>query len=409
MKDRGEIIAGLDIGGKKISVIVGEIRKTEPLAVLGVWQQPSDGIRDGAIVNVDLAANSIRRAINKAETNTSYNIDYVQVGISDNRMAGFDSLGIVVLGERPVEEDDIQTAFEIAKAVKLPNDRQVLLLIPQYHSVDGIRSTRQPLGMEGLRLEVFAHLITCPSVTLYNTFQAMEKVGLKVNNFSAKHTAAALAVSNTFEKEIGVIVIDIGESGTGVVAYKDSSLLYSSVIPWGARDITADIAKGFRVSEMEAVRIKERFGCAFLQMVNREAQIEVWRIGSAEGHKESKRRLAMIIEARFEEILFFVAENLSRKVKASDFQGGVILTGATAIMEGAVELAQRVFGIPARIGSPQGLGGLAELASTPQYATAAGLLMECSLELENKRDKGMLKAKTSVVGSKIKSLMADWF
>jgi cell division protein FtsA len=408
MKGKNEIIAGLDIGGKKISVIVGEVKEDASIAVLGVWQQPSDGVRDGTIVNVELAANAIRRAINSAETNTGYNIDYVQVGIADNRLEGVNSFSVVLLEDGEVSKNEIQTALEIAGTIKHPDDRQVLLTISQYYSVDGEISVSEPLGAQGVRLELFAHLLTCTTIAKQNTLLAMEKVGLRVSGFSAKHIAAALAVSSPSEREAGVLLLDVGESGTGVALYKDSFLKHSALLPLGAKDITTDIAKGLKISEMEALRVKERFGCAFLQMVRRDAQIEVCGIGASEGRQISQRRLALIIEARLEEIMSFAYEVLSKKTGLPDLPGGVILTGASASMDGVVELASRTFGTSARIGAPQGLSGLAELAGTPQYATAAGLLMECASKLGKKRHGAAAKSKVNWVGNKIKSLVADF-
>ena len=408
MKGRNKILAGIDIGGSRISVIVGELQKDNAINVIGIWQQPSDGLKHGAIVNVDLASNAIKKALSNAEESTGYNIDFVYVSIADNRIDGRNSFAVVVLEGGEVSKEDIISSYEIVKAVRFAAGRQLLDFIPQRYIVDSQVSLDEPIGKEGVRLETYAHLVTCPTASIQKTIQAVEKAGITINGIVAKHIAAAIATTKDSERDLGVIVIDIGDTGTGVVAYKSSVLLRSTIIPLGGSSITSDIAQGLRVSTIEAERVKVKFGCAFLPLAKKEEDVEIFTIGAREKIMVRHQSLAWIIQARLEEIMHIAYEEVASIRDPKTFASGVIITGATAMTEGICELTQKVFNLPVRIGVPVGVDGLVELVDSPQCATAAGLLIQCAL-VDKGEAKGIADSKhVGAVTNKIKKMFTDF-
>lgn len=379
-----EVIAGLDLGSTKVSVIVAE-QSDEGVDIIGIGSVPCTGLKKGVVVNIDATVRAIKTAIEQAETMSGVKINTVYAGIAGSHVTGMNKEGVAAIANREVTQSDVERVLEQAKAIPLPGDRQVLHVLPQEYIVDGHDGIPEPIGMSGVRLEARCHLVTAASHAVDNIIKCAERVNLHVAEVVLEPLASASAVLSPDEREIGVALIDVGGGTTDVIIYVDGAVVHTSVIPIGGINLTNDVASGLRTPVAEAERIKIKYGCAMTSMVDDEETIEVPSVGGRGPRILPRRVLAEIIEPRVEEIFQAVRHVIHESGYADLLSSGAVLTGGSTLLDGIAEMAEHVIGLPVRRGGPQGVGGLVDVVKSPAYATGVGLVKYGAEQLRQSR------------------------
>jgi cell division protein FtsA len=368
-----QLIAGLDLGTTKVCAIVGELMD-DGIDIIGIGSVPSKGLKKGVVVNIDSTVQAIRAAIDQAETMAGCDIQAVYAGIAGSHVRGLNKEGVAAITDREVSEDDVLRVLEQSKAIPLPGDRQVLHVLPQEYIVDDQDGITKPIGMSGVRLEARVHVVTAATASVQNIIKCAERCNLTVEEVVLEPLASSYAVLNEDEKEIGVVLIDIGGGTTDVIVYVGGAAVHTSVIPIGGMNLTSDIAQGMRTPLAEAERIKLKYGCAAAHMIDPNEEIEVPSVGGRPARIEKRLELVNIIEARVEEIFQAVAHTLKETGYESMLGSGIVLCGGATQLDGMPELAEHLVGLPARRATPINVGGLADVVKSPAYATAVGLV-----------------------------------
>ena len=368
-----EIIAGLDLGTTKVCAIVAEVTD-DGLDIIGVGSVPSKGLRKGVVVNIESTVQSIRAAIEQAETMAGVEIASVYTGIAGSHVRGLNKEGVAAITTREVSEEDVRRVLAQAKAIPLPGDRHVIHVLPQEFIVDDQDGIREPVGMSGVRLEARVHLVTAANSAAQNITKVCERCDLHIAEMVLEPLASACAVVSDDEKEIGVALIDIGGGTTDLIIYVDGAVVHTSVIPIGGINLTNDIATGLRTPMAEAERIKIKYGCAATAMVDEEETIEVPSVGGRAPRVIPRHVLCQIIEPRVEEMFQAVAHVISETGYADMLASGAVITGGTTQLDGMAELADQILGLPVRRAAPTGVGGLMDVVKSPAYATGVGLV-----------------------------------
>jgi cell division protein FtsA len=371
------VIAGLDVGTTKVCCIIAERSPSGSLDIIGVGTSPSRGLRKGVVVNLDSTVESIRRAVAEAEAMAGTDVASVITGVGGGHVRGVNSRGVVgVAGKhQEVSQSDIDRALEAARAVALPQDREVIHVLPQTFIVDDQDGVKNPLGMFGARLDVEVHLVTGATTSVRNVVRSVNRAGLQVQDFVLQPLASAEAVISPEEKELGVLLIDLGGGTTDVALFRDGAVWYTGILPLGGDHISNDIAVGLRTPTADAEELKKRHGCALTALVREDETVEVPSVGGRKARQLSRHILSEIIQPRVEEILTLVARDLARAGLEDVAAAGVVVTGGTSMMHGVAELAEQVFDVPVRRGAPAGLGGRADTVSSAIYATGVGLVL----------------------------------
>jgi len=373
MSKRDNLIVGLDIGTTKICVIVGEETK-DGLEIIGIGTHPSKGLRKGVVVNIESTVEAIKKAVEEAELMAGCEINQVYAGISGGHIRAFNSHGVIAVKEGEITPADIDRVVEAAQAVAIPTDREVIHVIPQEYIIDDQSGIQEPLGMNGIRLEVKVHIVTAAVTSAQNIIKCANKAGLDVADIVLQQIASSEAVLNDDERDLGVALIDIGGGTTDIAIFHGGSIKCTSVISLGGNQVTGDVAVGLRTPASEAEKLKIKYGCAIAAMVAEGETLEVPAVGGYKPRTVSRHILGEIIEPRVEELF----ELAKREMYKSGFDGvvssGIVLTGGTASLQGVTELAEQVFNQPVRKGTPTGLSGLADVVKDPAYSTAVGLV-----------------------------------
>lgn len=374
MAKRDSIVVGLDIGTTKICAIVGEM-KQEGLEIIGIGTHPSKGLRKGVVVNIDSTVQSIRKAIEEAELMAGCEINMVYVGIAGGHIKGFNSHGVIAVKDREINKADIDRVIEAAQAVTIPTDREVIHVIPQEYILDQQDCIQEPLGMSGTRLEAKVHIVTAAVASAQNIVKSVNKAGLAVADIVLQQIASSEAVLGQDEKDLGVALVDIGGGTTDIAVYHNGTIKHTAVISLGGNQITGDIAVGIRTPSEEAEKIKKKFGCCMISMIDKNETIEVPSVGGRKPRIVSRQILGEIIEPRVEELFQLVNQEITKSGYDSVITSGIVLTGGTAIMDGMLELAEQIFNLPVRRGLPTGIGGLVDVVKSPMYSTGVGLVL----------------------------------
>jgi len=376
MEVKDNLIVGLDIGTSKIVAIVAEVADVGALAIVGLGSQPSRGLKKGVVVNIDATMASIQRALEEAEVMANCRISQVYTGVAGSHIRSLNSSGMVAIKEKEVGEADVDRVMETAKAVAIPNDQQILHILPQEFIIDGQDGVREPLGMSGVRLEVKVHIVTGAVSAVENIVKCVRRCGLTVQDVILQPLASATAVLNDDEKELGVCLMDIGGGTTDLAVFAGGAIRHTAVIPIAGDQVTNDIAMTLRTPTKEAEELKVRHGCALRQLADPAEIVEVPGVGERGPRKLSRQTLAEVIEPRIEELYGLVQQELRRSGFEELLSSGIVITGGTAQLAGMVELGEEVFHLPVRVGLPAYSGPLADVVRNPRYATAVGLLFE---------------------------------
>jgi cell division protein FtsA len=403
MARKSNLIVGLDLGTTKTCVIVGEMTP-QGIDIIGIGSHPSEGLRKGVVVNIDSTVEAIRRAVEEAEHMSGCEISSVYAGIAGGHIKGQNSLGIVAVKGREVDEEDVQRAIEASKAIAIPSDREIMHTLPQTYVVDDQDGIRDPVGMSGVRLEAKVHIVTGAVTSIQNIVKSVNRVGLEINEIILEQIASSEAVLSSDEKDLGVALIDIGGGTTDIAVYTEGSVKHTAVLPVGGNYLTSDIATGLRTPLMDAEKIKIRYGCAFSALISKDESIEVPSVGGREPRQVSRQILGRIVEPRMEEILAMAYKEIARSGYEDILAAGIVLTGGTALLEGITELAEQIFNMPVRLGRPAGFGGLTDVVNSPMYATGVGLILYGSRNLS----KEPLKTGGGFFGDTLKKIK-KWF
>ena len=369
------IIAGLDIGSSKISVVVGNTLQgsTQKIGIIGVGHAEAEGLRAGVVVDINQTAEAIRKAISNAELMAGVKIDSVCVGISGDHIIGQTSHGVVSVANTEISQEDVDRAMIAAQAISIPADREILHVIQQNFVVDAQDRIREPVGMSGARLEADAYIITGGKTAIQNLLNSIEKAGVPiVETLVAAPLAATQAVVSRDEREVGIALVDIGDGTTEIAVYKEDSIQHTAVIPVGGQHVTNDIAQYLKVTLPEAEELKLHRGCAWTELVDPDEVGSIPVTSDASPPRFIDRvELAQIIEYRMAEIL----EVIGYELGDTPLPGGLVLTGGTALMDGLQELTEAMLQLRVQIGYPRGLQGLTDRVNHPMYATSIGLAL----------------------------------
>jgi cell division protein FtsA len=376
VRESKNLIVGLDIGTSKIVAIVAEVAPDGSLNIVGLGSQPSRGLKRGVVVNIEATMASIQRVLEEAEVMADCRIAEAYTGVAGSHIRSLNSSGMVAIKEKEVTHADIDRVIETAKAIAIPNDQQILHILPQEFIIDGQEDVREPLGMSGVRLEVKVHIVTGAVSAVENIVKCVRRCGIEVKDVILQPLASARAVLNDDEKDLGVCLMDIGGGTTDIAVFSGGAIRHTAVIPIAGDQITNDIAMTLRTPTKEAEELKLRHGCALRQLANPNDIVEVPGVGERGPRKLSRQMLAEVIEPRVEELYTLVQAELRRSGFEELLSSGIVVTGGTALLSGIVELGEEVFHLPCRVGVPAYTGGLADVVRSPRYATAVGLLLE---------------------------------
>ena len=401
-----DTVVGLDVGTTKICALVGKVREDNSLEIIGIGTYPSNGLRKGVVIDIDETVYSIERAVEKAEEDSGCEIDAVYVGIAGGHIKSFNSDGSIPLKHKEITKKDLERVIDVASAVAIPMDREIIQTIVQEYIVDDQEGIQNPIGMSGVRLGVRLHVITAAVTAAQNIIKCVNKAGLDVCDIILQAIASSDAVLKDEEKKGNVILIDLGGGTTDMAVFSKGAIRHTSVLPLGGNNLTYDLSVGLKTSEKEAEEIKKKYGCGCVSLVSDEEFIEVKGFGTKEPRKISKRRIAEILEPRVEEIFSLLYEDLIKSDIDIDLNCGVIITGGSALLEGIVDMAERIFQVPARIGYPKDVAGLSGIVKEPMYATALGLVMYGAKERKKKRK---FRIRDSNIFLKIMNTMKKWF
>ena len=402
-----EIIAGLDLGTTKVCAIVAE-QTDDGLDIIGIGSVPSKGLKKGVVVNIESTVQAIKAAIEQAETMAGCEIRTVYAGVAGSHVRGMNKDGVAAIPHREVDSTDVERVLEQAKAFPLPSDRQVLHVLPQEYIVDEQDGIKEPIGMNGVRLQARVHVVTAATPSVQNIIKCAERCGLHVAEVVLEPLASADAVLSDDEKEIGVALIDIGGGTTDIVVYVNGAVVHTSVVPLGGLSLTNDVAQGLRTPVAEAERIKIRYGCASTALVDQEETIEVPSVGGRPPRVLPRHVLCQIIEPRVDEIFSAVRHVINETGFSEMLAAGAVITGGTTMLDGMPELAEQVLGLPVRRGAPMGVGGLADVVKSPAYATGVGLVKYGAQKLRVS-PKVLEKLEVSQVSPNIGRKIGAWF
>jgi cell division protein FtsA len=388
------MIVGLDIGTSKVVAIVGESGSDTEIEIIGFGSHPSRGIKKGVVVNIESTVQSIQRAVEEAELMAGCQINSVFAGIAGSHVRSLNSHGIVAIKDREVASSDVDRVIDAAKAVAIPADQRILHVLPQEFIIDEQDGVREPVGMSGVRLEAKVHLVTGAVNAAQNIIKCVRRCGLEVDDVILEQLASSYSVLTEDEKELGVCLVDIGGGTTDIAVFTEGAIRHTAVIPIAGDQVTNDIAVALRTPTQNAEEIKIKYACALRQLANPDATIEVSGVGDRPSQRLARQTLAEVVEPRYEELLTLVHAELRRSGFEDIIAAGVVLTGGSSKMEGALELAEEVFHMPVRLGVPQHVTGLADVVRNPIHATGVGLLLyglrgRADMADDLNRDKGI--------------------
>lgn len=370
-------IVALDIGTSKVCVLVGEINDRNQIEIIGKGTSPMKGTRRGNIINLDQAVDAVKKAVDEAEVMAGLQIESVYVGVSGDHIRSVNSRGVVsVMGKhKEIAREDIDRVIEASKSINIPAELELLHVIPREFVVDGQDGIHDPLGMTATRLEANVHIVTGARTHDQNILTAVNKAGIAVQELVLEQLAAGEAVLTQDEREMGVLLMDLGAGTTDYAVFLEGNVVHTNVLPVGAGHFTSDISVVLRTPMEDAERIKKRYGCALASLVTEDDPIEVPTVGGRAPKILSKQELTGILEPRAAEIAKLVYRDLEKVGLEKEIRSGVVLVGGGAEMDGMVEIAEQIFDQSARRGVPRGLGGLSDTVAGPEWAAAAGLLL----------------------------------
>ncbi len=375
--DNKRIVVGLDIGTSKIDVVIGEVSENYEVRIVGVGTSPSDGLRKGVVVNIDATVKSVQKAIEEAELMAGIDVKEVYVGVAGKHIKSLTARGIVAVTSRgnEITHADVRRVIEQASTINLPTDREIVHVIPQGYAVDDQTGIKDPVGMNGVRLEGDVHIVTANTSSIQNIYKSVERAGIKVADVVLQPLAASYAVLEKDERELGVAVLDIGGGTSDLAIFVDDSIRYTNCLDLGGENVTNDVAMGISTPKERAEEIKRKWGACKITSLMHDEFVTVPGVGGREDKQVAKEFLAKIVRARMAEIFQLVAKDIQRTKLKEKLGAGIVMTGGCAMISGATELAEEIFKMPVKIGQPRKTSGLTDTVGTPLHATGLGLVL----------------------------------
>lgn len=402
------VVVGLDIGTSKVAAIIGEIGEDDHMEVIGVGLSPSKGLRKGVVVNLETTTSAIEKAVADAEMMAGVEVGSVFVGVAGGHIRGINHHGVIIIPNRKnrtITEADIKRVINQAQAVEIPIEREILEALPREFIVDDHRGIRDPVGMSGTRLEALIHIVTGAVTSVQNIVKAINGAGLAVEDIVLQPMASSDAVLEQDERELGVVLVDMGAGTTDVVIYVNGAIWHTGVVPLGGERVTNDIAIGLRTPLPNAEEIKISSGSALASAVADEP-IKVQSVGGRQPRTITKKALAEIIEPRMEEMLELVHREIQTSGYGDMAPAGVVMTGGASLLKAVPELAEQIFNMPVRIGYPREIRGLADKVKDPIFATGVGLILHGAKE--RKEGDGARRFIKANHFNRILKRMKDW-
>jgi cell division protein FtsA len=375
MNDRN-IIVGLDVGTTKVCTIVGLQHSNQEIEIIGIGTHPSYGLKKGSVVNIDKTVRSIQSSLEEARLMAGVNISSATIGIAGSHIYSFNSSGVVAIKGKEITQDDVDRVLEAAKAVVIPSDREILHAIPQEFRVDNTSGIKNPIGMCGVRLEAHVHIVTGSIPLVQNLVKCVEQTGIEAEHITLQPIASSEAVLSYEEKELGVVLIDIGGGTTDIAVWKDGSLIHSQIIPIGGNHFTNDLAVALKIPHNEAERVKINHGSVLAEQLNQSAHITVQGISGTKPREVQLSVVADVLGARAEELFEIIKDVVIERKLDDQVAGGFVLTGGGALIKGMPELGEYILMRSCKIGYPLPFGGMTNIMQNPKYSTVLGLLIE---------------------------------
>jgi cell division protein FtsA len=366
---RSKIITGLDIGTTKICALIAELNGEDNIEIIGIGLAPSNGLRKGIVVDIDKTSHAIKSAVQKAERMAGQKVESAYVGIAGSHIKSINSHGVVAVtgDEKEIKESDINRVLEAARIIPVSSEEDILHVLPREFIVDGSPGIQDPLGMSGIRLEVETHIIKGASTSIQNLVKSVLRAGLSVDEVVLEPLASSQAVLSNDEKELGVVLADIGGGTTDLIVFHEGSIAHTSVLPVGGNHVSNDIAVGLRTPVSEAEKIKIMHGSVMSDQIQESERIEVLAASGKERKKLSRKLLSQVIEPRMEEIFNLVKKELDQVGPKDLTPAGMVLTGGASLLTGSAELASEITELPVRIGEPDYVSGLSNVIDNPVY------------------------------------------
>ncbi|OGN77502.1 MAG: cell division protein FtsA [Chloroflexi bacterium GWC2_70_10] len=369
------VLVALDIGTTKVCALIGELDRGSA-NVIGIGSTPSDGLRKGVVIDIDRTVQAVAAAVEAAERMSGYKVRSGLVGISGNHISSQNSRGMVAIsGRRDVGREDTLRAIDAARAVSIPNTREILHVIPRGYVVDGQAGVRDPIGMTAVRLEVETHIVTASSTSVQNLSKCVQKAGVEIDELVLTPLATGDAVLSDEDRELGVALVDVGGDTTDVAIFQDGSISHAATIPIGGRSVTSDLGIVLRVAPDSAEAIKLRYATGLPLEVDPDEIVQITSIGEDVPHGVTRRHIAEIVQSRIRELFDLIAAEIDAAGATNRLQAGLVLTGGGSLLQGLGRAARDQLGMAARVTGPRGLGGLTDQISTPPVAAASGLLL----------------------------------
>jgi len=404
MQRQENIIVGLDVGTTKICTVVGEVQGNK-INIIGIGTHPSIGLRKGVVVNIESTVESIQKAVEEAELMAGCEISSVYAGIAGGHITGFNSRGIVAIKGPEVTKNDVERVIDAARAVAIPMDREVIHVIPQEFIIDDQGGIQNPVGMSGVRLEAKIHIVTGAVTSAHNIVKCANRSGLDVCDIVLEPLASGEAVLTDEEKDLGTALLDLGGGTSDLAIFFGKNIKHTFVLSLGGNNLTNDISIGLRASQAEAEKIKIKYGTCIARDISNEETIEVPGMGGRKPRKLPRQILGEILEPRIEEIFTLIKREIFRAGMDNVITSGLVLTGGSSLLHGITDIAESIFDVPSRLGTPMGISGLIDVVNNPMYATGVGLVLYGAKNQPEKK----FRIRDSNIFHRVMARMKRWF
>jgi cell division protein FtsA len=404
MQRQENIIVGLDVGTTKICAVVGEV-EGKKINIIGIGTHPSIGLRKGVVVNIESTVESIQKAVEEAELMAGCEISSVYAGIAGGHITGFNSRGIVAIKGPEVTKNDVERVIDAARAVAIPMDREVIHVIPQEFIIDDQGGIQNPVGMSGVRLEAKIHIVTGAVTSAHNIVKCANRSGLDVCDIVLEPLASGEAVLTDEEKDLGTALLDLGGGTSDLAIFFGKNIKHTFVLSLGGNNLTNDISIGLRASQAEAEKIKIKYGTCVARDISNEETIEVPGMGGRKPRKLPRQILGEILEPRIEEIFTLIKREILRAGMDNVITSGIVLTGGSSLLHGITDIAESIFDVPSRLGTPRGISGLIDVVNNPMYATGVGLVLYGAKNQPEKK----FRIRDSNIFNRVMTRMKRWF
>jgi len=404
MQRQENIIVGLDVGTTKICAVVGEVQGNK-INIIGIGTHPSIGLRKGVVVNIESTVESIQKAVEEAELMAGCEISSVYAGIAGGHITGFNSRGIVAIKGPEVTKNDVERVIDAARAVAIPMDREVIHVIPQEFIIDDQGGIQNPVGMSGVRLEAKIHIVTGAVTSAHNIVKCANRSGLDVCDIVLEPLASGEAVLTNEEKDLGTALLDLGGGTSDLAIFLGKNIKHTFVLSLGGNNLTNDISIGLRASRAEAEKIKIKYGTCVARNISNEETIEVPGMGGRKPRKLPRQILGEILEPRIEEIFTLIKREIFRAGMDNVIASGLVLTGGSSLLHGITDIAESIFDVPSRLGTPRGISGLIDVVNNPMYATGVGLVLYGAKNQPEKK----FRIRDSNIFHRVMTRMKRWF